>query len=178
MKEKRLKELLSYDPDSGIPKRVVARRYNAPSGAIVGSERLDGYLQVGLDGKQYLLHRLAFLYVEGFFPENYVDHIDRIRKNNKWSNLRLVSSFCNSQNTNLSKKNTSGIHGVSWNKRIRRWRSRMQVRGKEYDLGYYRDLLEAALSRYTAEIWCDQWTCNEQSELSESIARIWPSFNK
>ena len=90
--QKRLKEILSYNPGTGVFIRI-------STGKQVGTRRPDGYLRVMIDGKDYYLHRLAFMYMAGSFPENHADHINHIRDDNKWSNLQDVTAHENSLNT-------------------------------------------------------------------------------
>lgn len=85
--QKRLKELLKYNPDSGAFRwRVSWTRTRLPAGCI----HSDGYRRIEIDGRRYLASRLAWLYMKGRMPENFVDHINRIRDDNRWANLRHV----------------------------------------------------------------------------------------
>jgi hypothetical protein len=149
--QKRLKELLLYDPKIGIfTRRKPIRGMSA--GSICGSPDKDGYIQVSVDKKRYKAHRLAWLYVYGNFPPNQIDHINRIKDDNRIDNLRLATNSQNSQNQSKRKDNKSGVVGVGWSKRERRWRARIVVDGREICLGYYRTIEEAALSRSVAKL--------------------------
>jgi HNH endonuclease len=64
----------------------VARR-GAAAGAVAGSLNSSGYLIIGIDYRRYLAHRLAFLWVEGRWPDG-IDHCNLDRKDNRWCNLR------------------------------------------------------------------------------------------
>ena len=99
----------------------------------------------------------------GYIPENQVDHIDRNRLNNKWSNLREVSNRCNLQNCNLSKNNTSGVNGVYWNKKLNKWRSLITVNKKHKHLGFFEDFDDAVRARYNEEVNNPEWTCSIDS---------------
>jgi len=120
----RLKELLHYDPDTGVFTRRTAVRGQA-AGAVVGHRRKDGYVQIGVDYQREFAHRLAWLYVYGSLPPQDIDHIDRDPSNNCICNLRAV---CRGQNmTNTAKRNggTSQYKGVYWHKKAQCWMARL-----------------------------------------------------
>ena len=111
----RLKELLSYDPETGIFIWVVGRQgidgVNEQAGTLH-----EGYRRIRVDGMCYRSHRLAWLYTYGSFPLNQLDHIDHNRSNNAISNLRLADVEQNNRNASKHKKNSSGVTGVYWHK--------------------------------------------------------------
>lgn len=115
--QERLKELLEYNPDTGLFTRLMSIG-NQKVGNIAGTLRKDGYIQIKVDGKPYLAHQLAFLYMEGYFPEM-VDHINRIGGDNRWVNLRESNNQENQRNKAARSK--SGYLGVSWKKRDQKW---------------------------------------------------------
>ncbi|MDA6380520.1 HNH endonuclease signature motif containing protein [Escherichia coli] len=67
-----------------------------------------------INGKAYPAHRLAWLIVYGTMPDGFIDHINRVRTDNRISNLRLVTHSENMQNRKIQKNNKSGYRGVSW----------------------------------------------------------------
>ena len=96
-----LKQLLNYDPLTGIFTWVVSRNRRVKIGQIAGylnSPIL--HRRIEIDGKSYGAHRLAWLYVYGYFPCGVVDHIDGNPSNNKITNLRECTQGENSRNTN------------------------------------------------------------------------------
>ena len=104
----RLKELLHYEPLTGIFTRLVKTNRNVRVGEVAGTVRKTGYKQLHLDGKVYRAHRLAFLYMTGDIPD-VIDHINRLRDDNSWDNLRAASSYIN--NCNACSNNTFvGVH--------------------------------------------------------------------
>jgi hypothetical protein len=99
----------------------------------------DGYLRVGFNSKQHLVHRVIFLMHYGYIPEC-LDHIDGNRENNKIENLRPASKYQNILNSKVRSDNTSGVKGVCWNARKRKWFARIHFEKKPISLGYYVDL--------------------------------------
>jgi hypothetical protein len=120
--QERLKELLQYNPDSGIFVRISGRA----KGNITGAPHSEGYVRIKIEGKLYFSHRLAWLYVHGSFPHNVIDHINGIRDDNSISNLRDVTQNQNLMNQKLKSNNKSGLKGVSWVKDRRKWRAQIQ----------------------------------------------------
>ena len=88
----RLRHLFAYDPDTGILSRRVSTAPNARKGQPVGSKHNAGYLQMQVDGKKYLAHRVIWRLVTGDDPgELEVDHKNGDRSDNTWGNLRLAT---------------------------------------------------------------------------------------
>jgi hypothetical protein len=171
--QKRLKDLLHYDPDTGI---FICKEYrgpNAQTGDIAGCVNKQGYGQIQIDCKQYKAHRLAWLYMKGYFPKNInIDHLDRDKTNNKFSNLRLVSQQCNVRNCGNLKNNTSGVKGVHWDNRVGKWRATIVVLNKTKDLGYYNGFSNAVCARLMAEQ-CLKWEgCNSSSPAYLYVKKI------
>ncbi len=81
----------------------------------------DGYLMIMINGKAYPAHRLAWLIVYGTMPDGFIDHINRVRTDNRISNLRLVTHSENMQNRKIQKNNKSGYRGVSWDAKYGKW---------------------------------------------------------
>lgn len=138
--QSRVRELFDYSEDGNLfwklPKQ--GRQLHRPVGC--KSETRDGkiYLLAMIDGKLYKVHRLIFMWHHGFFPEN-IDHIDGNSLNNRIENLRAVSPKDNSRNKSISKNNTSGYKGVSWDKRKEKWAASIMVNRKHIFLGYHDD---------------------------------------
>lgn len=157
--QKRLKELLDYNPKTGIFTWLISRG-SIKKGNISGCvNKSTGYLIIGIDNKRNKAHRLAFLFMEGYLPENEIDHIDRNILNNKWANLREVSHLCNMRNCNTAKNNKSGINGVSWRNDRKKWRAFIGV-GKMINLGVFDNLIDAARARWEAEVKYGFPNCN------------------
>lgn len=142
-----LKQLLNYDPATGI----FTWKNNLPngilSGTIAGCDDGYGYIVLTIKGRVYRAHRLAFLYMEGLFPSELVDHKNNNRSDNRFSNLRKATHSQNGINKNIMKNNTSGFKGVSFCKSSNKWRARCNANGKRNFLGYY-DTAELANNAY------------------------------
>lgn len=146
--QERLKELMSYDLDTGDFIRVKGLgARGASEGKIAGWHGSNGYRYISIDRKKYLAHRLAFLYVTGEVPAG-VDHIDGNPANNAWCNLRPASRTQNMRNLKVRKDASTGVHGVQWEKRRNSWRVRV---GQKW-VGYFKDFNDAVEARKKAEI--------------------------
>jgi len=110
-----------------------------------------------------MAHRLAFLYIEGYFPEDEIDHIDKNPANNKWGNLRTVRRSCNLQNRDLQVNNKTSVSGVLWYKRYNKWCSIIGINKKRKFLGYFDNFDDAVFARYNEEVLNEKWTCSTSS---------------
>jgi hypothetical protein len=137
----RLKSLLRLDEATGIFYRLTTRgRMHAgdEAGAVSGSR---GYVMVGVDGRQYLAHRLGYFYRFGAWPPAQLDHINGDRADNRPANLRLATRVENAQNRRAKGTGVSGLLGVS--KARGRWSARITVEGRRTYLGYWADPAKA-----------------------------------
>jgi hypothetical protein len=167
-----ISKLLKYEPETGKlfwlprtadmfsardPKRSAeysAQRWNS---RLAGKEALNststkGYLSGSIFNKPYKAHRVAWVLSTGLWPNEQIDHINGIKTDNRIGNLRPVSNAENCKNKRIFKSNTSGVCGVSWFKRARKWHARIEVNGKTINLGYYDNLEDAARVRKQAEL--------------------------
>lgn len=138
----RLRELVIYNPDTGeftwATSRVGARK-----GDICGRISQFGYREIGIDYKLYKANRLAWLYMTGSFSKFGIDHINRVRDDDRWCNLREANQSQNSANVARKKCNTSGQTGVTWDKDRNKWRVQIRIKGKKTNLGRYDNYDEA-----------------------------------
>jgi hypothetical protein len=135
-----LKELLHYDPNTGIFTWKVDKAKNVKKGNIAGRKKINSYIQIQINKKLYFAHRLAWLYVHGEMPENYIDHVNGIKSDNKILNLRKATPQENQFNRKLNKKSTSGIKGITWHKTNKRWNAVLNVNNKNIHLGSFINL--------------------------------------
>ncbi len=109
-----------------------------------------GYKHLNVDGKTNKIHRLvAVAFLEN--PENKkcVDHIDNNRSNNLLINLRWTTHTENCQNSSLSKRNSSGIKGIYFNKASQKWHAQIKIDGIKIHIGYFTDIEDAKQARIT-----------------------------
>jgi hypothetical protein len=133
----RLKECLQYDPSTGLFTWLKCNSARAQVGATAGTTHTSGYVIVSIDRETYRAHRLAWFYMTGEWPRGFIDHRNTIRDDNRWGNLRDVSSFINQQNRRgPNRNNKSGLMGVSWATRGG-WFARIYSNGKPKYLGYF-----------------------------------------
>ena len=104
-----------------------------------------GYGRFGYGGKLVYSHRLSFEWAHGEIPEGMqVDHRCHQRNCVRPEHLRLVTNAQNQQNRRGANQDSgTGIRGVSWHKRDRKYRARVELSGREYSAGYYDTLEEA-----------------------------------
>jgi hypothetical protein len=146
----RVKELFVYAPDTGvITRRVsVGRHGRHKKGSVVGTNQNHGYLVIGVDGRVYMAHRIAWLYTYGRWPAGDLDHINQDKKDNRIANLREVTRSQNMRNVSHHKHNSSGHVGVSWHKPRLKWRAYIFDKYKQKHLGLF-DTFDAAVAART-----------------------------
>lgn len=138
-----LKKVLNYDPDTGVWVWIVGPSNAIKSGSIAGKIVGGGYRQITLLGWHYYAARLAWFYMTGEWPAERVDHVNRIRDDNRWANLRLATESDQCANRQIQSNNTSGYKGVSWSIGNGKW----DVRVNRFHVGYYDSLEEAVAIR-------------------------------
>lgn len=154
----RLKELFSYDEKTGDLTRILDIG-GAKIGDIAGSMK-RGYKTIRVDGSSYYAHRLVWLYVYGHFPKLMLDHINRIRSDNRLVNLREVSVSENNQNTSISKNNSTGYSGISFHKATGKYQARIGVDGKSKYLGIFISIKNAIVAQTEAKLkYHPMYTC-------------------
>lgn len=148
--QKRLKDVLSYNADTGAFIWLIHK--NSFGGVVKPGEfaknvSVWGYARIGIDGKRYMAHRLAWFYVYGEWPNDQIDHINRNRSDNRLCNLRLSSQGENMQNITLPSHNTSGHKGISWDRQRQKWFAKIQHDRKQIPLGRF-DVIDEAIKAY------------------------------
>ena len=144
--QSRLKELLHYDPETGIFRWIVYRSPKCQIGTIAGSYNPAGYHVIRIDYKQYQASILAWLYMTGEWPPQDTEHKDVNPSNTKWNNIRLCTQTQNNLNRKIGKTNTTGAKGVTMT-RDGKYGARLQIYNRKIFLGNY-DTLEEAKQAY------------------------------
>jgi hypothetical protein len=151
--QERLKELLYYDPDTGVFKRPKTIRGWA-AGSKVGTKDSGGRILISVDGKRYFAHRLAWFYVHDFWPPDEIDHINGNQLDNRIENLRLATSSQNKWNSRPKTKrrrNGGFLKGAYYIPSTGKWRSQILKDRKAYGLGSSYLTEEEAHAAYVAK---------------------------
>lgn len=150
----RLLEVLDYNQETGIFIWKIKLSARGAVGKKAGTNTY-GYNAINIDGVRYFAHRLAWLYVHGYWPKQEIDHIDRNRSNNSINNLRDVSRTVNALNNSPQLINSSGVKGVTFCKDRNQWQAQINIMGKNITLGRYQSLDEAAIAYKSANMVAD-----------------------
>lgn len=158
-----VRSLLDYDPLTGVftwKSRPPEKGFHL---ALVGKEAgrisTTGYRTIFVRGFNWQAHRLAWLYMTGAMPlkNQDIDHRNLVRSDNRWDNLRIASAEQNAHNRRMTKRNTSGYKGVSFDSDRQLWAANIYSYGKTYFLGRFtsaklaHDAYEAAANRLHGE---------------------------
>lgn len=148
----KLRELLHYDPETGVFTWTVKPANSAKAVTVAGHTGVIGYRHIRVHGKLHLAHRLAWLYVYGTWPNGNLDHINRTRSDNRIANLREADHQQNGRNMSKRLDNTSGHPGVAWSCRKSKWRARIVHNHLDFHLGYFTTLEDAVAARKAGEL--------------------------
>lgn len=159
MTQQELKNIISYNELNGNFYWKRGMRYNT----LAGNIRPDGYIIIQINNKRYYAHRLAWFYYYGYFPENFIDHINKNTTDNRICNLREVSNQCNLRNSKNRCDNKSTVTGINWNKEKSKWEVKININQKTFYLGRFIDFNEAVSTRLAAEQCLDWPDCNSNS---------------
>jgi hypothetical protein len=151
----RVNALLSYDAATGVfIWRVRPETYGQTigtnvkfAGRVAGGFNSRGYRQIPINAKPIVAHRIAWLLVTGEWPDREIDHINGIKDDNRFENLRLATRAQNASNKGRTSRNTSGFKGVQWDSRNKKWRALITVNNRQIFLGRHNDI-EAAKAAY------------------------------
>ena len=136
LSQMRVQELLSYDAQSGVLTWRVARVNHVQAGAVAGSRNPRGYVTVGIDGRIYRAHRVAWLYAYGSWPKDQIDHINGDKSDNRLVNLRDVTHRTNQENMPAIRR-SGKLLGTHFNKRHKKWLATINVDSKVLRLGNF-----------------------------------------
>ena len=152
--QEQLVELLDYDPLTGVfvwrereGDDLATHAFNANyAGKVAGHKmfKADGgvYCRIGLLRREFMAHRLAYLYMTGKWPEEEIDHKNNDGFDNRWENLRPASRSENACNRGKHRHNKTGFKGVA--PLGKRFRAVVQMKGDKRYLGVFDTAAEAA----------------------------------
>lgn len=144
----RLRELLRYDPATGIFEWWASGK-GRKMGKPAGCTSKVGYTVIRVDGELFQAHRLAWFYVRGWWPPEDIDHKNGVRVDNSFENLRDATRGQNLQNSTKAHPNNkhSGVLGVTWHGQTGKWWARVALNGKQHSAGLH-DTIEEAQQAY------------------------------
>lgn len=142
-----LKTFLDYNPETGLLTWKVRNSKRIHIGDIAGCKSKDGRILIGIKGRLYKAHRVAWALKTGEWPNHMIDHINNNPSDNRWSNLRAATPSQNQMNIKCIKSNTSGHKGVTWSKAAQKWRASIKANGKQFHLGVF-ERIEDAIRAY------------------------------
>jgi len=137
-----LRSILNYSPETGLFEWKISKG-TKKVGSIAGAINRTGYFAITIDKHRYLSHRLAWFYFYGVWPNEDVDHKNRVRTDNRIANLRLASKSQNQFNSSIRKDNTSGYKGVYYCAREGKYLAQIMVNRKRISLGYHTSAIDA-----------------------------------
>jgi hypothetical protein len=151
----RIRELIDYDPLTGVflwkHRPNALQNWNTKwAGKHAGSPHSRGYIAIAIDHVKYLAHHLAWVYMTGEWPTEFIDHENLNKKDNKWENLRLASFAENSANASIRNDNKSGFRGVYFVSSRQVWHAKITKEGKDHYLGAF-DCPELAAKAYAVK---------------------------
>ncbi len=147
-----LRRIFRYSRSTGILRWRIKHSRKTVVGGIAGCTAPSGYVLVGVNRTDYRAHRIAWAMVYGKWPDDELDHKNRIRNDNRISNLRLATRSLQAANLPRNPNNTSGYRGVSYvptqnynkTRRKKPWIALINFQGRRRGLGFYRTAKEAA----------------------------------
>lgn len=138
--QERLKEVLTYGPETGVFLNRIKRSWRSPAGSVAGCiyrGKWGSYWVVRVDMKMYFAHRLAWLYMVGRWPKEHIDHINGNGIDNRMCNLREATNFENAQNISSKARAASGYVGVRWSPGSKKWYASIGTNYKNKFIGLF-----------------------------------------
>ncbi len=137
-----LVSLIDYDPITGLFRWKVDHG-KMKAGDIAGGIGAGGYWMIGINGRRYYGHALAWFIMTGDWADRKIDHRDTVKSHNAWENLRAATTAQNAMNSQKSSANKSGYKGVSWHRKASKWQAHIMVSGRSIYLGLFANAEDA-----------------------------------
>jgi hypothetical protein len=145
----RLLQLLKYNKVTGLF-TWREQRQHIKAGAVAGTHKNSGYIEIRIDGVSYQAHRLAWMYVHGAMPASCIDHRNMVKTDNRWRNLREATYAENLRNRVTRRDSGTGTKGVY--RAAGRFRAQITIDGERINLGCFATEEEAAAAYAKAAI--------------------------
>lgn len=161
----RLREVLNYDPETGVFTWIKKTCRKAKIGKVAGTitNAKHGRVFMSVDGQRNYAHRFAWLYVKGEWPPpgSEIDHANGDASDNRWINLRLATKTQNRANSVVYKNNKSGIKGVHWHPQSQKWRAAIRFERRTRHIGLFSNKEDAGRAYMAAaERHFGEFACN------------------
>lgn len=155
-----LRELVFYDRETGVFywKHRAVHHFNNSKYAeywngkyafreCFNTKNVEGYNIGSFKSKNYYAHRVAWAYITGIWPTDQIDHVNGIRNDNRYVNLKHVTHRENGRNQGLKATNRSGHNGVMWEKRSRKWVAQIKINERVIKIGSFSSIEDAIAAR-------------------------------
>lgn len=174
IKPEELKRVLEYNPVTGEFFWLISGSAMRV-GDLAGSVYSNGYRYIQINNEDYRAGRLAWFYVTGEDPLDFIDHKDGIRDNNRFRNLRKATNSQNQANRGAPFNNTSGFKGVTWQASRMKWLVRITVNNHSKNLGRYVNLVDAVKAYRVAALaaWGEYAKVPTDEEIEKTIKRMY-----
>lgn len=141
-----VRKVFKYDEHTGVFRWAIRQGCKKPGQLAGHLDKNLGYVTIRYRNKLYLAHRLAWLYITGSHPAEQIDHINGVRHDNRFINLRPATNSENNQNKNMTKSNKTGEKGVHWHKKAGKWSAEVWCNYKKHYIGLFSDFNEAVIA--------------------------------
>jgi|SRR5215469_3275827 len=142
-----IRQTFNYSPHTGEVTWNVALSRRIREGARAGFLDDQGRIKIGIEGKEYFAHRIIWVWMTGVWPTKEIDHINKIKSDNRWTNLREATPSENHRNRGKQRNNTTGYKGVTFDKRRGCYIAGVKLNGKRHNV---RGRFETAEEAYQA----------------------------
>lgn len=119
--------------------------HSTPKVGELAGDYCKGYRRVRLLKKSYSVHRIIWELHNGEIPFGFqIDHINRVKDDNRIENLRLATHQENNRNKDYQSNNKLKLKGIHWVSRIQKYKASIKIGKVSKHLGYFRTIEEAS----------------------------------